>query len=82
MDLYRRPPQVFEPDLTWKIFTACKRGRSHVAKDKPCQDYCVAEKISDEIFLAAVADGHGGAAYTKSEVGSAAACEQMDFARN
>ena len=77
MDLYRRSPQIFEPDLNWKIFTACKRGRSHIAKGTVCQDYCVAEKITEEIFIAAVADGHGGAAYIKSDVGSELACNSI-----
>lgn len=73
-ELYRKPPQIFEPNEDWKIFLACKRGRSHVATGKVCQDYCVAEKIADEIFAVAVADGHGGDAYVKSDIGSQEAC--------
>ena len=76
-ELYRRPPQVIEPNADWKIFFACKRGRSHVAADKVCQDYCVAEKINDEIFIVAAADGHGGEAYVKSDIGSREACNAI-----
>ncbi len=74
VELYRRLPALFEPSPHWKVFFACKRGRSHVATGKVCQDYCVAEKISDDIFVVAAADGHGGDAYVKSDVGSMAAC--------
>ena len=73
-NLYRCPPQLFEPNRDWKIFSACKRGRSHIATGKVSQDYCVAEKITEEVFVAAAADGHGGDAYVKSDVGSKAAC--------
>ncbi|MBR4904692.1 MAG: protein phosphatase 2C domain-containing protein [Selenomonadaceae bacterium] len=76
-DLYRRPPQLFEPNPNWKIFFACKRGKSHIATGKVCQDYCVAEKITEEIFIAAVADGHGGEDYVKSDVGSVEACNTV-----
>ena len=76
-DLYRCPPQLFEPNPNWKIFLASKRGRSHVATGKVCQDYCVAEKITEEIFVTAVADGHGGDDYVKSDVGAKEACNSV-----
>ena len=74
LDLYRCPPQLLEPSPNLKIFLASKRGRSHVASGKVCQDYCAAEKITNEIFVTAVADGHGGDDYTKSDVGAKEAC--------
>lgn len=76
-DLYRCPPQLFEPNSHWKVFFACKRGRSHIAGGKVCQDYCVAERISEEIFIVAAADGHGGEDYVKSDVGSKEACNAV-----
>lgn len=76
-ELYRRPPALFEPNQTWKIFLACKRGRSHIATGKVCQDYCIAEKITDGIFVVAVADGHGGDDYVKSDIGSQEACNSV-----
>lgn len=76
-ELYRQPPELFEPNETWKIFLACKRGRSHIATGKVCQDYCVAKKITDGIFVVAVADGHGGDDYVKSDIGSQEACNSV-----
>ena len=73
-ELYRKPPQVLETCEDLKLFLACKRGRSHVAAGKVCQDYCAAEQVAEEIFVVAVADGHGGDSYLKSDVGSQTAC--------
>ena len=73
-ETYRQPPQILEPNADWKIFFTSKRGRSHVAAGKVCQDYCIAEKITEKIFVVAVADGHGGDAYVKSDIGSREAC--------
>ena len=35
------------------------RGATHVRNAKPCQDNKKIVKISDEIIIVAVADGHG-----------------------
>lgn len=52
-----------------------KKGRSHVADGTVCQDYCLAKNIDDETHVVCVADGHGGAEYVKSDIGSRLACE-------
>lgn len=76
-ELYRCPPHLFEPNPHWKIFLASKRGRSHIATGKVCQDYCLAEKITEELFVTAAADGHGGDDYVKSDVGAKEACNSV-----
>lgn len=54
-----------------------KKGRSHVEKGTLCQDYCLVKNIGEDIHVIAVADGHGGEAYIKSDVGSGIACEVL-----
>ena len=53
-----------------------KKGTSHIASGSVCQDYCVTDSV-DNILISAVADGHGGEAYEKSDIGSRLACEQL-----
>lgn len=62
----------FEKDCT--LFYARKRGLKHIENDLPCQDYCLARVISNDIAIVAVADGHGGADYVLSDRGSEIAC--------
>ena len=76
-DLYLKPPTLLNFGIDYKIFYACKRGKGHVQANTVCQDYCLAESINKDIFVAAVADGHGGEAYVKSDVGSRKACEVL-----
>lgn len=74
---YRCKPEFLSVNFGRKIFSVCKRGRGHVENETVCQDYCAAEKISDNIFVMTVADGHGGEKYFKSDVGSKKACETL-----
>lgn len=74
---YRCKPEIISANWGRKIFTVCKRGRGHIEKETVCQDYCAAEKISDNIFVMTVADGHGGEKYVKSDIGSKKACETL-----
>ena len=56
-------------------------GASHQRQGRPCQDAVLARELQDRhgerLQLMAVADGHGGARYHRSEVGSRLACEQV-----
>lgn len=45
------------------------QGESHKSTDKPCQDYSY-HYIDDTISIAIVCDGHGGARYFRSDIGS------------
>lgn|GEM_PF-4743547 len=54
--------------------TARKRGKSHIAKDTPCQDYCLCTRTDNGLLLLCAADGHGGDAYIYSDLGSELAC--------
>lgn len=58
----------------WTLGGASVRGASHVRRGQPNQDAIgwVTPMVSQttESFAAAVSDGHGGAAYYRSEVGS------------
>lgn len=73
-------PVVYEAFGTSSLKNVCttyyarKKGRSHVETNKVCQDYCLAENIDARTQVVCVADGHGGAAYTKSDAGSRIAC--------
>lgn len=65
----------------YKTFYARKKGRSHIANGTLCQDYCLVKNIGTEIQIVAIADGHGGETYVKSDIGSRIACELLyDFA--
>ncbi|MBC5666294.1 protein phosphatase 2C domain-containing protein [Dorea sp. NSJ-36] len=46
------------------------RGATHVRNAKPCQDNKKIVKISDEIIIVAVADGHGSSKCPRSDRGS------------
>ena len=76
-NLYLKPPTILNTSMGFKVFYACKRGRGHVLSGKVCQDFCLVENISNDILVAVVADGHGGDAYVKSDVGSKKACEVL-----
>lgn len=58
----------------WKIFKSMVIGDDHVAANKPCQDRYLIEEADDRLILA-VADGHGGRFYCRSDVGARFACE-------
>lgn len=60
-----------------RTYFARKRGRGHIETGTVCQDYCLVENISDDILVIAVADGHGGEAYVKSDIGARLACKTL-----
>lgn len=59
------------------VYFARKKGRGHAEDGKVCQDYCLAEEVDGRFTFVAVADGHGGVAYTKSDIGAKVACEVL-----
>lgn len=58
----------------WKIIKSSITGEQHIAAHRPCQDRYMVEQ-SDNRLILAVADGHGGSFYCRSEVGAQFACE-------
>lgn len=58
-------------------YFARKKGRSHIASGTPCQDYCLVKNIGSNVQVVAIADGHGGIEYEKSDIGSKIACELL-----
>lgn len=58
---------------------ASRAGSSHRRAGRPCQDAVLCRELRDAagqpVMLMAVADGHGGRRYRRSEVGSRLACE-------
>ncbi len=52
-----------------KGFNYTCQGESHKATNKPCQDSSISE-IHATYAMAAVSDGHGGARYFRSDIGS------------
>ncbi|MEA5442981.1 protein phosphatase 2C domain-containing protein, partial [Cyanobium gracile] len=59
--------------------TASRAGAAHLRAGRPCQDAVLCGELRDAeghpVMLMAVADGHGGRRYRRSEVGSRLACE-------
>ena len=58
----------------------CSRiGAAHRRQGRPCQDFSLSHRCRDAagqpVLVLAVADGHGGARYRRSERGSRLACE-------
>lgn len=58
----------------WKILVSSVIGDDHITSNKPYQDSYRIEEIDDRLILA-VADGHGGSFYCRSDVGAQIACE-------
>ncbi|MCT0206928.1 protein phosphatase 2C domain-containing protein, partial [Synechococcus sp. CS-1332] len=58
---------------------ASRAGAAHRRAGRPCQDAVLCGELRDgdgqPVMLMAVADGHGGRRYRRSEVGSRLACE-------
>lgn len=58
---------------SWRAVSASRRGSSH-GSDVPNQDAVRCEQVSRpegaDLWVAAVADGHGGARYVRSDVGA------------
>ena len=60
--------------MMWKILKSCTIGEQHIAAHRPCQDRYLVCQTYDRLILA-VADGHGGSFYCRSNVGARYACE-------
>lgn len=61
-----------------KSFCLSLQGASHIKKNKECQDASMS--YSDEhIAIAIVCDGHGGADYIRSAIGSLCACNAAEI---
>lgn len=58
----------------WKILTSRKLGWEHRKEGKPCQDRYLVCRDGERQILA-VADGHGGEPYSRSEAGARLACQ-------
>jgi hypothetical protein len=63
---------------SWRAVSASRRGSSHTA-DVPNQDAVRCEQLAraddTDLWVAAVADGHGGARYVRSDVGARTAVD-------
>ena len=59
-----------------KFYTVTNRGYLHKKEGKPCQDYSLCYHDEEKTIIA-VADGHGGKAYIRSNRGSRFACEAV-----
>ncbi|MDR0497903.1 MAG: protein phosphatase 2C domain-containing protein [Treponema sp.] len=66
---------IFKRD-NFIVFACSVIGASHVKNNKPCQDDSFGEKGKRYRFIA-VADGHGGEAYFRSDTGSHFAIEAV-----
>lgn len=57
-----------------KVFNKSCVGESHIADQKPCQDYSISYQSDSGISIVIVSDGHGGKPYFRSHVGSEVVC--------
>ena len=62
--------------MKFKMFAASQLGTKYAAKNWNCQDSSGAVEF-DNIQVIAVADGHGGSDYFRSEIGSKLAVEVL-----
>ncbi|MBF0202304.1 MAG: protein phosphatase 2C domain-containing protein [Desulfamplus sp.] len=63
-----------------QILLCCRTGANHKERDLPCQDSCMASQHFYKGYpytLLVVADGHGNARYTRSEVGAHLAAQAV-----
>lgn len=58
----------------WKTLKSSTIGQQHLAANRICQDRFVIAESDDRLVLA-VADGHGGTCYCRSEIGAQLACD-------
>ena len=58
------------------VFNRSCIGYSHIKNNKPCQDYSASYKDNERIIVTCC-DGHGGAQYVRSQLGSKAASESV-----
>ncbi|MBQ0055216.1 MAG: protein phosphatase 2C domain-containing protein [Synergistaceae bacterium] len=61
----------------FKPFAVRTIGSSHIAKNRPCEDYAL-KNDTETYSLIAVCDGHGGDDYVRSEKGSRFAAESAE----
>ena len=54
------------------VFNKSSIGYSHINNKKPCQDYSASYKDNERVIITCC-DGHGGAQYIRSQIGSKAA---------
>jgi serine/threonine protein phosphatase PrpC len=60
----------------YKTFSSTSIGETHVRNNKPCQDYSLNYNFRNgSYYIIAVADGHGGDKYFRSQKGSEFACK-------
>jgi len=69
----------------WSEVAVCsRRGAAHRRRGQPCQDACLALELPTAggapLRLLAVADGHGAALHSRSQVGSELACRAAAIA--
>ncbi len=57
------------------VFNKSIRGSSHLASDKPCQDYSISYNEKG-VQILVVCDGHGGESYFRSDIGARLAAEK------
>lgn len=57
-----------------KVFNKSTIGESHIADQKPCQDFSLSYQSESGLSVAIVSDGHGGKPYFRSHIGSEKAC--------
>jgi serine/threonine protein phosphatase PrpC len=50
--------------MSWNAAVDFRKGKSHVKREEPCQDYGQITKLKDDIIVGAVADGAGSAKYS------------------
>lgn len=60
--------------IRMEIYASSKRGTMHTSNNQSCQDSYLISSDAQPIVLT-IADGHGGALYCRSDVGSKIACE-------
>ena len=60
-----------------KSFHLSVQGASHIKRNKECQDASISYH-DNNIAFAVVCDGHGGADYMRSEIGSSCACNAAE----
>lgn len=65
---------ISERNPAVEVFSARKRGRGHILKGMPCQDFCMTEETDHSVILTA-ADGVSSC--ERSHIGSAIACESV-----
>lgn len=69
--------RVSSADERIKLFTARRKGISHITSNTPCQDYCLATSVNGCTVLA---DADGVSSCEHGDIGSKLACEAVVLA--